>query len=97
MGDGAAENEAARFDPGNFVDLATGPRLHQFVDRAPERPRIAKQRRDVTEQDPGLGIVGNGANRRFEVVFEDGAGHHRLDMFRAWSDVSLRTVAWIAH
>ena len=30
--DGAAENEAARLDAGDPVDLAAGPRLHQLVD-----------------------------------------------------------------
>ena len=42
MRDGAAENEAARFDAGDLVDLAAGPGLHQFVDGAAERPRIAQ-------------------------------------------------------
>ena len=42
MRNGAAENEAARLDAGNIVDLAAGPGLHQFVDRAAERPRIAQ-------------------------------------------------------
>src|SRR5690606_4320607 len=35
MCDGAAENEAARLDAGDPVDLAAGIGMHQLVDRAP--------------------------------------------------------------
>ncbi len=38
----AAEDEAARLDAGNLVDLAAGPGLHQLVDGAAEGPRIAQ-------------------------------------------------------
>ena len=55
MRDGAAENEAARLDAGDLVDLAAGPGLHQFVDGAAERPRVAEQRGDVANMMPGLG------------------------------------------
>jgi hypothetical protein len=68
MRDRAAQNEAARFDAGDLVDLGASPRLHQFVHGAAERARIAEQRRDVTKHDPRLRIVGNGADRVVEVV-----------------------------
>ena len=72
MRHGTAENKAARFDARDLVDLAAGPRLHQFVDRAAKRARVAEQGRDVAEHDPGLWIIGNRADRGFEIVFEDG-------------------------
>ena len=59
----AAEDEAARFDAGDLVDLAAGPGLHQFVDGAAEGPRIAQKRGDVAEHDARLGIVRDGADR----------------------------------
>ena len=64
----AAEDEAARLDAGDLVDLHAGPRLHQFVDRAAEGARIAEQRGDVAEHDARLGIVRDRADRVVEVV-----------------------------
>ena len=75
MRDGAAEDKAARLDAGDLVDLAAGPRLHQFVDRAPERPRIAQQRGDIAKHDARLRIIRNGTDRSLEVVLERGADH----------------------
>ena len=43
MRDRTAENEAARLDARDLVDLHAGPRLHQFVDRAAESTRVAQQ------------------------------------------------------
>ena len=71
----AAQDEAARLDAGHLVDLAAGPGLHQLVDRAAERARIAEQRGDVAEHDPGLGIVRDGADRVLEIVLELAADH----------------------
>ena len=62
MGDGAAKDKTARLDPGDLVDLRAGPGLDQLVHRAPERPRVAEQCRNVPEKDAFFGIVGNGAN-----------------------------------
>ena len=62
--------EAPRLHTGDLVDLHAGPGLHQFVHRAAERARVAQQRGDVAEHDPRLGIIGNGADRGFQVVFE---------------------------
>ena len=71
----AAQDEAARLDAGDLVDLAAGPGLHQFVDRAAEGARVAQQRGDVAEHDAGLGIVRDGADRGLEVVLEGRRGH----------------------
>ena len=77
MGDGAAEDEAARLDARDLVDLAAGPGLHQLVDGAAERPRIAEKRGDVAKHDAGLGIVRDAADRGLEVIFQAGGGHER--------------------
>ena len=50
----AAEDEAARLDPGHLVDLAAGVRVDEFIDGAAEGARIAEQRGDVAEDDAGL-------------------------------------------
>jgi hypothetical protein len=68
----AADDEAARLDAGDLVDLGAGPGLHQFVDRAAERARVAEQRGDVAEDDPGLGVIGDRTDRGTQVVFEHG-------------------------
>ena len=70
--DGAAEDEAARLDAGDLVDLQAGIGMHQFVDRPPKRARIAEQRGDVAKQYAGLRIVRDGADRRKQRVFEGG-------------------------
>src|SRR4051794_37804499 len=70
MCDCTAENETARLDACNLVDLGTGPGLHQLIHRAPKRPRIAKERRDISEDDARLRIIGNGSYRRLEIVLE---------------------------
>ena len=49
MRDGAAQNKSARLDPRNLVDLGAGPWLHEFVDRATKRPRVAEQGGDVAK------------------------------------------------
>src|SRR5271166_5346391 len=74
MGDRATEDEAARLDARDLVDLRAGPGLHQFVDRAPERPRVAEQGGDVAEQDAGFWVIGNRADRGGEIV-HGGASH----------------------
>src|SRR5579872_7271910 len=58
----AAEDETPRLDARHLVDLASSERLHQLVHSPTERARIAQERCDVAEHDPGLGIVGNGAD-----------------------------------
>jgi len=73
-----AEDEAARLDAGDLVDLHAGPGLHQLVDGAAEGARIAQERGDVAEHDPGLGIVRNAADRFLEIVLDRHAGHKVL-------------------
>src|SRR5262249_58446630 len=80
--DRAAEDEAARLDAGDLVDLASRPGLHQLVDRAAEGARIAQQRRDVAEHDPGLGIVRDSADRSAQVVFDGRRGHDKATQDR---------------
>src|SRR5262245_13347525 len=70
MRDRAAQDEAARLDARDLVDLRTGPGMHKFVDRAAERTRIRKQRGDVAEQDSRLRIVGNGADGCLQIVIK---------------------------
>src|SRR5262249_14186738 len=69
------DDEPARLDAGDLVDLRAGPWLHQLVDRAAERARIAKQRGDVTKDDAGLGIVRDRSDRGAQGVVEHGRGH----------------------
>ena len=78
MRHGAAQNEAARLDAGDLVDLHASPGLHHLVDGAAERARIAEQRGDVAEHDAGLGIVGDRADRGPQIVVEHGRGHESL-------------------
>src|SRR5262249_30450998 len=62
----------------DLVDLGSGPGLDQLVDRPAKRARVAEQRGDVAEHDPGLGIIRNGADRCLEIVLELGADHAAL-------------------
>ena len=68
MGDGAAENEAARLDACHLVDLAARPGVHQFVDGSAKGARIAKKRGDVAKHDARLGIVRDVADRGLQIV-----------------------------
>src|SRR5579871_352885 len=87
MGDGAAENEPARLDAGNLVDLAARPGLHQLVDGAAEGPRVAQERGDVAKHDARLRIVRDVADRGLEIALKRNAGHGRSPvLFTAPSD-----------
>ena len=57
-----AKDKPPRLDAGHLVNLLAGKRLHQLIHRLPERARIAEQGGDIAKDDPGLGIIGNGAN-----------------------------------
>src|SRR5262249_48252456 len=70
------------------------PGLHQLIDRAAERTRVAEQRGDVAEHDPGLGIVRNGADRVLEIVLELVADHERLASKRVCRLVSRSAPLW---
>src|SRR6267143_1232237 len=66
----AAENEAARLDASDLVDLVTRPWMHQFIDRTAEGTRVAEQRGDVAKQDTRLRIIRNGADSGLQIVFK---------------------------
>src|SRR6266853_481721 len=68
--DGAAQNEAARLDAGDLVDLVAGPGLHQLVYGAAERSGVAEQSGDIAEHDAGRWIVRNRPDRGAQVEFE---------------------------
>ena len=67
MRDGAAQNEAARLHAGDLVDLRPRIGLHEFVDGAAERARVAEQGRDVAKLDAGLGIIRDGPDMLDEI------------------------------
>jgi hypothetical protein len=75
MRDSAAQDEPARLNPCDLVDLRARPRLHQFVHGAPERPRVPKERGYVPEHDSRLGVIRNGADRCLQIVLELDADH----------------------
>src|SRR5262249_27983793 len=77
MRDSPAENEAARLDAGDLVDLHPGPWLHQLVHRTAEGPRIAQQRGDVAEHDARLRVIRNRADGLAQVVL-DSTRRHRV-------------------
>jgi hypothetical protein len=57
----ATENEAARFDAGDVVDVGAQERPDQFVHGGAEGMHIGEQGGDVAEHDAGLRIVGDRA------------------------------------
>src|SRR5437764_961090 len=62
MSYGAAEDEAARLDAGDKIDIALEKRPGELIDRRAKGMQIGKKRGDVAEQDAGLRIVGNGSD-----------------------------------
>ena len=78
MRHGAAEDESPGLDPGDLVDLQSGPWLHQFIHGAAEGARIRQQGRDVAEQDALLRVVRNGADGSFQIMIEC---HRHLAIF----------------
>src|SRR5271166_2493890 len=74
MGDGAPQDEPARLDAGDLVDLGAGPGLDELVDRPAERPRVAQQGGDVAKQNARLRVIRDGPDRGGKI------GHHRLSL-----------------
>ena len=68
VGDGAAEDEAARLDAGHGVDLIPPIRCRQALDRRLEALGIAHEGGYVPEQDPLLGVVRNGAYKSPQIA-----------------------------
>src|ERR1700691_2807814 len=61
VGDGSADNEAARLDAEHEIDLAE-PRCGDLIDHGGKAARVTDERRDVAEEDAGLREVGNVTN-----------------------------------
>jgi hypothetical protein len=57
VGDSTAKNKSARFDPRHSVDRQRPERLRQLRDRRLEALRVAEQRGDIPEHDPGLRVI----------------------------------------
>ena len=62
LGDHGAKDEAARFGPGDHVNMQVAERLGQIFDGEGETGGVGQQRGDVLEDDAGLGKVGDVAN-----------------------------------
>ena len=84
MGDGTAQDEAARLDAGDFGDPRGGGcggiRCHQGIHRRCVGERIAEQRGDVAELDAGLRIV----RYRADAVFDHDGTLHAERRRSAW-------------
>ena len=85
----AAEDETARLDAGDFIDLHAGPGLHQRVHRAAEGACVAEHGGDVAEHDSGLGIVRDRADGVVQVEVGIDQGHTNT---RAMGPFALRYV-----
>ena len=70
----SGEDEAARLDADDPVDVVGREALGQFVDRPAEAVGVAEQRRDVAEGDSRLGVVRDVAHEGAE---PDRFGHRR--------------------
>jgi hypothetical protein len=68
--DGAAEDEAARLQPDDLVDLEPGIGVQQLVDRHAEAARIGEKRGDIAEHDPLMREIHDGA----DVILDLGSG-----------------------
>src|SRR5262249_36458 len=67
---GATQDEAARLDAGNLVDLFAGPGLHQLVYGTTECPGVAEQGGDVANHDSGRWIVRDRPDRFPQIEFK---------------------------
>jgi hypothetical protein len=70
VGQGSSENEAARSDRDDPMEAPAAQALLQRVEGPPERAGIAEDRRDVLEEDSGLGEVGNVADQPARFIEE---------------------------
>ena len=71
----AAEHESPRLRGNHVVDLAVGRPRREQRDRMLERRRVEEQRRDIPEDDPGLGVVRDVADVLPEVERPGRLGH----------------------
>ena len=91
-GDGHAVQEAARLDADHAVDVPrdVGDRMQVELQSGDERLRVAQHGRDVAEQDPGLGEVGDRGHQVLD------AGQVAGDPLLGQSEVHLTTPAAVA-
>jgi hypothetical protein len=66
-GERRRHQEAARFDAGQDVGLVRADRRGEPIDRRAPRLRVRQQRRDVVEQDAGLGKIRDAADMVLDV------------------------------
>jgi len=67
VGDRRAEDEAAGFDSHDQVDAVVPVAVGDSIDGEPEAFGVEQERRDVTELDSRLGVVGDGADVGLDV------------------------------
>jgi hypothetical protein len=68
MGEGPADDEAARFDRHDDIDGGVAVVLDKPVDRLFEAPGILDKGGDIPKLDPWLGEIGNRTDEVLEVV-----------------------------
>ena len=66
VGEGGAEDEAARFNAEDEIDLVLDVMCGEHVNELGEAGLVFEDRGDVVEEDAGLGEVRDGAHERFE-------------------------------
>src|SRR5262249_31342556 len=72
---GAAENEAARLDPGDMVDPGRQEWPYQPVNGGPESGRAGDESRDIAKEDAGFRIVRDRPDQFFQVDPPGGSFH----------------------
>ena len=100
VGQRGAEDEAARLDAEDQVDLLADVVLRQRVDELREAGLVLQQRGDVVEEDAGLGEVGHGADELLQRLAVDWFrwGHYHAPSI--WNDCnsspSLSATGWLS-
>ena len=74
VGHGGTKDEPSSFDADDSVDSGVMPRIGERLDGRRKPLRMGEQGRDVLEDDPGLGNVGDVADQAGE--FGDGQSSH---------------------
>ena len=68
IGDRRPEDEPAALDADDEIDPLADERRGEAVDRRAEADRVLQQRRDVVEEDAGLGKIGDAADLALEML-----------------------------
>ena len=74
MGNGTAQNEAARLKANDLVDRHSCIGMQQLINRQTQAARVGKKRGDIAEHDPLMGKIRDGA----DIVFH---GFHKTVLF----------------